>query len=200
MTEYESLRKKIKTGDVILFSGKSGFSAGIKWMTKSHWSHVGMAIRLPDWDTVLLWESTTLNDIQDVESGLEKKGVQLVPLSLRIANYRGDVAVRHLLDVEFTIAMIASLKELRTELKNRPYEQDKVELVKSVYEGPWGTNQEDLSSLFCSELVAEAYQRLGLLPLEVPSNEYTPKDFSKAGRIKLLKGKLGDEVVLKNIV
>jgi hypothetical protein len=41
-----------------------------------------------------------------------------------------------------------------------------------------GINKEDLSSLFCSELVAEAYQKMGLLTEQLPSNEYIPKDFS----------------------
>eukprot|EP00735_Rhodelphis_limneticus_P011010 TRINITY_DN4057_c0_g1::TRINITY_DN4057_c0_g1_i1::g.11841::m.11841 TRINITY_DN4057_c0_g1::TRINITY_DN4057_c0_g1_i1::g.11841 ORF type:complete len:297 (+),score=28.08,DUF830/PF05708.7/1.3e-07,DUF830/PF05708.7/0.36,Ribosomal_L36e/PF01158.13/0.26,Ribosomal_L36e/PF01158.13/5.2e+03,TFIIE-A_C-term/PF11521.3/8.3e+03,TFIIE-A_C-term/PF11521.3/0.36 TRINITY_DN4057_c0_g1_i1:242-1132(+) len=41
-----------------------------------------------------------------------------------------------------------------------------------------GTNkEEDLSSVFCSELVAAAYQRLGLLPHFPRSNEYLPTDF-----------------------
>ena len=55
-------------------------------------------------------------------------------------------------------------------------------MIKAAYDGPLGHNQEDLSSLFCSELVAEAYQRLGLLPKPpqgLPSNEYTPRDFAK---------------------
>ncbi len=39
-------------------------------------------------------------------------------------------------------------------------------------------------------LVVEMYQHLGLLPLDIPSNEYTPADF--AGNLKLCKGKLSD--------
>ena len=39
-----------------------------------------------------------------------------------------------------------------------------------------GTN--DLSRVFCSELVAAAYQRLGLLGAYPPADSYSPKDFS----------------------
>jgi hypothetical protein len=56
---------------------------------------------------------------------------------------------------------------------------------------------EDLTSLFCSELVAEAYQRLGLLDESTPSNEFTPADFSEAEGLVLLKGQLGKETFLK---
>lgn len=63
--------------------------------------------------------------------------------------------------------------------------KNKLELIKAAYGGWLGDNKENLSSLFCSELVAEAYQRMGLLP-EVgsahkvkPSNEYTSRFFSR---------------------
>jgi hypothetical protein len=63
-------------------------------------------------------------------------------------------------------------------------------------------DEEDLSSLFCSELVAESYQVMGLLPAgkkDKPSNEYVPADFSKerANVLKMVKGSLGPEVMLR---
>ncbi len=33
------------------------------------------------------------------------------------------------------------------------------------------------NSFFCSQLIAEAYQRMGLLSRELPSNAYLPVDF-----------------------
>ena len=108
----------------------------------------------------MLWESTTLNNIADVESGKERKGIQIVPLSERLKRYDGEVSVR-LLDKKPTPEMHKELSLLRAEVKGRPYEKDRIELFKAAYEGPFGTNIEDLSSLFCSELVAEAYQRMG---------------------------------------
>lgn len=195
MEAYENIRSKLKTGDIVLFSGKGGISTGIKWFTQSKWSHVGMVLRLPEWDAVLLWESTTLNSIADVESGKERKGVQLVPLSERIRKYSGETSIR-LLSVERTPDMLKDLSLLRAEIKGRPYEEDKVELIKAAYDGPFGANREDLSSLFCSEMVAEAYQRMGLLGEDMPANEYTPKDFSDAFQLELLKGELSHEVVI----
>jgi hypothetical protein len=54
-----------------------------------------------------------------------------------------------------------------------------------------------LKNLFCSELVAATYQRLGLLPTEPPSNNYTPRDFGAEGKLPLRQGAaLGEEVML----
>ncbi len=202
---YDKARKTLQTGDIVLFSGKGMVSEGIKRFTFSKWSHVGMVIYSKEFETVLLWESTTLSNIKDIDSGEHRKGVQIVPLSQRIASYNGEIAIRKL-DVERTDEMKKKLIKLRNDVRGRPYEKDEIQLIKSAYDGPFGRNTEDLSSLFCSELVAEAYQAMGLLE-EVtkrngskPSNEYTPADFSykKRESLDLLNGaKLGREIIVK---
>ncbi len=179
--KYEEIRKSLDTGDLVFFSGKGPISNMIKVMTRSKWSHVGMVIKISRWDMVLLWESTTLSPIRDLSSGSLKKGIQLVPLSERIRAYDGEIGIR-LLNVYKTAWMKARLAMLRRELSDRPYEEDKLELFRSVYAS--FPKAEDLSSIFCSEAVAEGYQRMGLLdewPKGLPSNKYTPgslADFS----------------------
>ncbi len=194
MPAYNEIRENLKTGDIVLFSGKKALSMGIKWFTGSTWSHVGMVLRLPEWNIVLLWESTTLSNLTDITTGKETQGVQLVPLSERVKKYDGDISVRQLEGVDRTPEMMADLKTLSEQFKGKPYEQSKIELLKSAYDGLFGENQEDLSSLFCSELVAEAYQTMGLISESEPSNEFTPKDFSSEKRISLLRGSLTDEI------
>ncbi|MDQ5908338.1 MAG: hypothetical protein QG599_429 [Pseudomonadota bacterium] len=85
---YETIRDQLKKGDVLLFSGKGGISEGIKFFTLSKWSHVGMVYRLEDPHdangTVFCWESTTLNDLADADSGKLTQGVQRVELSERL--------------------------------------------------------------------------------------------------------------------
>jgi hypothetical protein len=183
--EYESIRSELKTGDIVLFSGKGGVSTAIKWFTTSRWSHVGMVLRLPAYNMILLWESTTLSKIKDLQTGTARKGVQVVPLSTRLKTYDGDVGLRRLQVPDEAALNYAALHEFRAEVRGAPYEESEIELVKSAYDGPFGGNVEDLSSLFCSEMVAEGYQRMGLLPGRPASNEYTPKDFSSDGRLPL---------------
>lgn len=65
-------------------------------------------------------------------------------------------------------------------------------------EGGLFLNRQDLSSFFCSELVAATYQRMGLLPPLPPSNEYMPVHFvpGQEHRVPLLRGaKLQDTMV-----
>jgi len=198
-TSYTAIRNELKTGDLVLFSGKGAFSDIIKYGTLSKWSHIGMILRIPEYDFLTVWESTTLSDVVDLESGTPRKGVQLVPLSDRVQKYSGDISVRKLQGAELPVNSLEDLMELRKELKGKRYERSKMELFRSAYDGPFGHNSEDLSSLFCSELVAEAYQRLSLVTEEKPSNEYTPADFSEK-RMKQLQGDffLSEEITLKD--
>jgi hypothetical protein len=87
--------------------------------------------------------------------------------------------------------MEAALGDRRRELSGRPYEESKLELFHAAFDGYFAQlRRERLHSLFCSELVAEAYQAMGLLaepPHGPPSNEYTPRDFARRGA-KLLRG------------
>lgn len=193
--KYDDIRPKLNTGDMVLFSGEGHISNIIKWYTKSKWSHVGMVIKSIEWDMLLLWESTTLSKIKDIQSGKAKQGVQLVPLSGRIKAYEGEVGVR-LLNIERTSEMLCSLKDLRRELKGRPYEENKLELFKSAYDFVGGHNEEDLSSVFCSESFAEGWQRMEIFeepPKGKPSNEYTPADLGYTG-LKLVKGELSSVI------
>ena len=197
-TLYQNIRNDLKTGDLVLFAGRGLVSATIKYSTFSKWSHVGMIINMPEYDFVTVWESTTLSKAMDLETHAPRSGVQLVPLSARVRTYNGEIAVRQLEGLEPNHIDVNGLMELRKEVSRRPYEQSKLELIKSAYDGPFGHNEEDLSSLFCSELVAEAYQRMGLLSEQKPSNEYTPADFSQEKDLTLTQGSLGEEVLIKD--
>ena len=150
MAKYSDIRNQLDTGDIVLFSGKGHISSAIKWFTAGKWSHVGMVIRSSEWDMLLLWESTTLSNLKTIDNA-HKEGVQTVFLSERVATYDGDIGVRRL-SVERTPQMIEDLKAFRAMVKDRPYEESKWELIKSALDGPsFLENQEDLSSLFCSE-------------------------------------------------
>ncbi len=199
---YERLRPELDTGDLVLFGGQSLFSSTIKWMTTCRWSHVGMVVRVTDWEALFLWESTLLDDLRDLSTGTLHKGVQLVLLSDRLRRYAGEVAVRRLF-AERTPRRLEALRQLRSELRGRPWEESRTEMVKAIYDGPGGGNEADLSSLFCSELVAAAYMAMGLLPADPhepgyrPANEYTPADFAPEGGLRLLEGRLGEVQALR---
>ncbi len=194
--KYSEIRNSLRTGDIILFSGKGTISRTIQMFTRSKWSHVGMAIRSEEWDMLLSWESTTLSKLKDIQSDTARQGVQLVPLSERIRTYDGDIGIRQLGDHDTKPSyMKEQLMKFRQEVRGRPYEQNKLELIKSAYDGPFGHNEEDLSSIFCSELVAEAYQRMGFLSEHMSSNEYTPADFGR--NLNLINASLSDTIEIE---
>ena len=197
-TQYEQIRTDLHTGDIVLFSGNRAISTVIRLSTMSRWSHVGMVVRLEDQDFVSVWESTKRGTgLPDLDSGQIRKGVQLTPLRDRVRTYPGRVSVRQLKEANLEAEDYEELWRLRKELGDRPYEKDRLELIKAAYDGPFGQNAEDLDSIFCSELVAEAYQSLGLLAESKPSNEYVSADFSASRKLQLLKGRLGDEIELR---
>jgi hypothetical protein len=194
MHSYQQICPDMDTGDLVLFSGKGRVSFGIRLATRSRWSHVGMAIRFSGSAEVFLWEATAEQSNRDAVEA----GVRLMPLRERLRRYKGEVAVRHL-DVHRAPERLSALHAFRAEVEGRPYEQSRLELLRSVYEGPFGANREELSSIFCSELVAAAYQRMGLLADHPPSNEYTPADFSSDAGLILMEGQLGPERMITSI-
>ena len=196
MIPYESIRDRLATGDLVLFSGRAWQSRLIQRATRCRWSHVAMVVRSVEWEMLCLWESTTLSGIADLVSGKARRGVQLVPMSHRVRAHDGAIAVRHLVATGLDDAFVAeTLRDLRRELRGRPYERSMIELARAAAEAGNG-GEEDLSSIFCSELVAEAYQRLGLLGDRPPSNHYAPADFAAPSGLELARGGLGPEVVL----
>jgi hypothetical protein len=202
MASYDEVREKLDTGDIVLFSGKGLISMGLKIGSLCTWSHVAMVVRVKEPDVALLYQTTPVCKAKDFFEGVLKNGVQVNVMSEAVNGYNGKVAVRHL-SVVRTPEMLNALSRFRQEVRNRPYEEHIIQMVKAVWDGPLGHVEEDLSSLFCSELVAEAYQRMGLLPSNEsggsPCSEYTPKNFStEGGGLELLLGAtLGKEIVIR---
>jgi len=177
MVCYEEIRPLLNTGDIVLFSGKSFISWLIKKITGSPWSHVGLVLKSQELDSILIWESTTLNNIPNIENGRIAAGVQISSLSERIRHYNGTVGIR-LLEARRTPEFIRAMIDLKNEVRGYKYEQNKIKLIRSALDlFWWQKNRKDLRSIFCSELVAEAYQRVGLLDTNKVSSEYTPSDF-----------------------
>ena len=101
--------------------------------------------------------------------------------------------------------MYKDLLKYRKEVQGTPYEKNDLEMARSAldfheeYLSFLRNTHEDLSSLFCSELVAEAYKHMGILNTDKLSNEFTPDDFSSARDSKLTFnfGKLEPEVYIE---
>lgn len=150
----------------------------------------------------------------DIETGKVTQGVELLPLKHKIfSGWYNRVAVRQLIvdDKNKRVEMMQHLFKFKEELGERPYEKNKLQLIRSAldfhqdYFTFLKNEQEDLSSLFCSELVAAAYQRMGLLEFDKTSdnyktsNEFTPDDFTsrRDDKLRLQNGRLEKEIYIE---
>lgn len=192
--EYVKAREGLDTGDIVLFSGSGPISRLIQLATRSKWSHIGMIICDHVNDLMLIMESTTLSKLKDIDTGIARVGVQIVPLSLRIAQYEGDIALRKV-HTPRTPTMLEHFRAARQEFKGRPYEESKLELARSALGSLGDNTEEDLSSIFCSELVAEMWQRFGWLDEVQPSNAYDPRNFADQGTDAISRHLCADVVV-----
>ena len=177
---YKEIRKRMRTGDVIAFSGKGRTSNAIKFVTDSDISHVAIVYCTED-GRVMLMESTTLNDIPDCETGKFIKGVQKQYLSDRIKSYDGQVywyrnsenIKRHNRDL-----MLEWLDDKHG--KETAYDQKGAIMSGFDIFDPLGfVAEEDFSSLFCSELVCKALQIAEVVGIEKNASEQTPADVIK---------------------
>lgn len=176
---YKDARPRMKAGDVIAFSGKSHFSELIKFSTMSPVSHIGTILKTQVSEKIQvnqIIESATINDIAGVSitrfsDRLSETGLMLWWLPLN---------------------------------KNKPFDQEKFyeflfdkaekkvkyDLPQALKAGfdlfdklPFGMsrasyNTEDLTKLFCSELVAAGLERAGTIP-DINCSEVTPIDLCR---------------------
>jgi hypothetical protein len=159
----------IKTGDIISFSGFGRKSVIVNLVTYGlpYWSasHVGIIGEYKG--TQLLFESTTLSNIPCQIQGHSYKGVQAVLLGDRVKSYNGRCSHYGIYRPLFGFEEERLNKFLISKI-GVPY--DMVGGMRSAGAGvSWIESKlrgEDLSLIFCSELVAAAHNLIGLLRTE----------------------------------
>lgn len=188
----------LKTGDIILFSGTCIVSRIIRFVCRNKWSHIGMVIVDPAYNVPLIYESSHGTNLIGLDLKRKTAGVQLLFLRDRIRDFKGDMVVRRLVDHNITPEDRSKLLALRKQLVGVPFEKNVWQMAASEFKNRAIPYREDMSSVFCSELIARCYQVLGLLGQDLPSNRYSPADFSAKRGLVLLSGKLGPEIRLKH--
>eukprot|EP00996_Jenningsia_fusiforme_P001495 NODE_2375_length_1215_cov_134.885077_g2167_i0.p1 GENE.NODE_2375_length_1215_cov_134.885077_g2167_i0~~NODE_2375_length_1215_cov_134.885077_g2167_i0.p1 ORF type:complete len:300 (-),score=44.85 NODE_2375_length_1215_cov_134.885077_g2167_i0:168-1067(-) len=206
--EYDQLAADIGTGDILLLHGTETFSALIKSATQSWYSHAAVVLREVPSDILQLYGSQPAPDglyvfESDTETvdGREGGGVQLLPLrhwvldaksyysrffflchrSLRTGDGDGGdgggagagsgAGGSGLRTVDAYPGLIQCLRSAH----GRLYEHRKPELVKSVVQG---NSDQDLTTIFCSELVAWVLREMGILPRSTNPSNWVPRMFS----------------------
>jgi hypothetical protein len=181
----------LKTGDIVLFAGR-GLTQGLsRWFGRSPWSHVAMVLRASDDAEPRLWEAVCAGP---------QRGTAVVRLAARLAGFRGRISAR-CLNRALAPAQCERLEGLRRELAERVARRGLLDLMGAADDGWLGAGPDMLGDPLDGELVALAYQRLGLLDDVahggMPPSRYRPGRFAEACRLELKSGyALGPELVL----
>lgn len=162
-----------KAGDLIAFSGANYVSDMVNLATWGipRWgiSHVGVVAEVDD--RLLLFEATTLGEAPCEIMG-HTSGTQAH--SLDFSKYKGRVwhypLYRELYEREGTRLTAYLISVLQT-----PY--DELGALRSARLSFLG---QDLTSLFCSELVAAAYGKIGILPTN--ASKWSPNELVRCLR------------------
>jgi hypothetical protein len=184
---------RLKTGDLVLFTGH-GLASGLrKWFSRSPWTHVGLVLRAPDTAEPLLWEAGCAGP---------RRGALVVRLAARMTAFPGRIGVR-CLNRALAAAQCNRLEALRREVAGRSAKRGLLDLMAAADDGWLGARPEILGDPTDGELVAEAYQRLGLLDDLAhggrPVSFYRPWQFAERYGLELKHGyALGPEMVLSD--
>jgi hypothetical protein len=193
---YESIEPKLRTGDVFLFHGDSANSTAIERLTRSRFSHASMIVRPDITKAPKIWQSGPNPLVEDRATHSRHGGAQLGELraALNLMARMGDTPYLRRLHFRRTPAFEAVAMYIVADIDGRPFPNLKLALS-HFKAGGRGRSESD-ATLFCAELVAETYMRLGLLLLDPPPNAYVPKHFSEQHKqLHLMKGAtLGPEV------
>jgi hypothetical protein len=153
------------SGDLVLFTPDSTGARVVRMMTMCKWVHVGMVVMGHN-DKLKLLEATAA-------------GVTLRVLDTQLGAYHragSVVGLRRLCGVARTATVIDALIEFVDQVEGTPYETKYTQMLKAQKRA---NKEVDLDAVFCSELVAAAFMRLGLLQSrDMSASNFMPKDFA----------------------
>lgn len=188
-----------RTGDLFLFRGRSVADQAIRAVTNSPVNHVGMVIALDDLPP-LLWHAELGRSLPDVWSGEHRRGTQLHRLTDAVSTWHhryGQRAWMRPIDIDVTAAMEDEVLRTVDELDGRTFPRSR-SLAKGWIKGKV-RRKTDLEQLFCAEVVAITYERMGLLGEQRPPNWYDPGRFWSGDRLELIGAGLGAEIEITDI-
>ena len=192
MTTYNEIRPYLQTGDIVLFYGEGITSRIIRWgsallkirLDKPAPSHISTVVRTPY--EILMLHSTSISKIPNFRTGKIESGPQMSLLSRYVREYNGRITVRHIRDRQITPEMMQILTQFRKSIDDKPYEKNPLEVMLSALGNFrfWFAEKADLTSIFCSELIAELWRRWSWLPFEFISNRAAPIDWAEGGQME----------------
>ncbi len=183
------------TGDLWLFQGKSAADRAIRLFTNSPVNHVAVTLAIEDLPP-LLWHAELGMSTEDVWAGQPQRGAQLHRLTEAVTTWVDKYGQRpyfRQLDTVVTRDMEDEFLRVVNEWNGHRFPRTG-SLVRRWLSGRIRRSV-PLEDVFCAELAAITYQRMGLLGSERPVNWYDPGRFWSGDRLELSPGAvLGEEI------
>lgn len=180
------IQREAETGDIVLFEGTSIFGIFEECVTFTPYSHVAMLVRDPKTRKVYVWESSNADNQVDAISGKRKDGPRLVDAAVKIGyyidHYGTGVVYRKLIKPRgskvFSPAQWDWMRAFMRRESPKHFEQKYWTMAVSYTHRMMVNRPLDLSSVFCSEEVANTWNQAGV-PLNRDADLYSPQDFSE---------------------
>lgn len=184
--DLEQAAQDASTGDIWLFRGSAFADRTIRAATNSPVNHVGMVVALDDLPP-LLWHAELGRSLTDVWTGDRHRGVQLHLLRDAVSTWRERYH------------QAAWFRQLEGPIER--HHEDRLMEVIDRYDGRafpttfgllrgWLNGRvrraASLDTIYCAELVATTYQRMGLLPETRPASWFDPGRFWSGDRLALV--------------
>jgi hypothetical protein len=196
---YDEASHVTTTGDVWLFRGTSTADKAIRTFTNSPVNHVGMIIAL-DGLPPLLWHAELGKSIPDVWTGQHTRGAQLHRLDDAVSTWVHTYGQRPWMrQIDIAVSPDAETAAVRTvaEFSGRTFPRTAA-LAKRWVLGRI-RKPVPLTDLYCAEVVAITYERMGLLESRRPANWYDPGSFWSGDELRLEGASLGEEIEIIDV-
>jgi hypothetical protein len=196
MTEAsESLWATLETGDLVLFAPPDLAGWLLGRLGRRSWKRVALVVRDPEHGEPMVWETAP--------NGAASTRGRLRRLAKHLEHHVGRISVRRL-NRALTPAQCNELAAWRREVHEEPVRRSLIDLIGDSEDGWLGRDHASLGAPLPAELVAEGYQRIGLLddPARggLPAARYTVRRFSEHETLDLRQGyALGPEIPLTAI-
>lgn len=185
------------TGDLWLFRGRKAADRAIRVFTNSPVNHVAMVVALDDLPP-LLWHAELGQSMPDAWTGEPHRGAQLHRLEDAVNTWvhrYGQTPYFRQLDHEVTREMEDEVLRVVNEYDGHRFPRTGA-LARHWLFGRLRRGV-PLEDIYCAELVALTYQRMGLLDAKRPVNWYDPGTFWSGDRLELSAGaSLGKEIAV----
>ena len=191
--------RRAATGDVWLFRGPSVADRAIRLVTNSPVNHVGMVLAL-DGLPPLLWHAELGASMPNVWTGERERGSQLHHLDRAVSVWTHRYGQRpwfRSIEPEVSAEMEDRALAVVAEYSGRPFPKS-ARLARHWVQGRLRRHV-SLTDIYCAELVAVTYERMGLLGSERPANWYDPGRFWSGDRLDLVGAALGPEVAVIDV-